>query len=682
MNLLKRIVAITTVFAVLFGITGPAQAATVAELEAQIAALLAQLSTLQSQLAALGGGTGVTGCAISSFTRNLSQGMSGDDVKCLQIILNSAPDTQVAASGVGSSGQETMYFGPLTFAAVVKFQEKYASEILAVYGLTTGTGYVGTTTRAKLDALLGGGVVPPPVTCGTGTCDAGETYASCPTDCPFTDTTCEGGEGSYTVLIAAEPVGATVNGGAGIEAYGIDITAVNSDITIGKIDLQVSVAVGATTYDPGTFINAFHVYLDSVSDANLVKTIDNPSFTLDTSNVYYAPLTGLTAKVPMDETHTVLIVMDTVGSMDNNRTVTLNVYGNNGIRGRDCAGIDSYMALATTRVFTVRPVSGNATFTFSLAPDNPDSQNYYSNSTTGITTDTPVLVFRGKAQSGNVVWTTAGLAWTTGASEAIPSVLKIKDSDDTLIASCTPNANAGECRFTNFRYPVTAEETEEFTYYANWAAMTDTSINIWQGVQIPATSAANAFERADGSRVNATIAAALATNPLFIYEQGVKLSLVSASATGAAPISVGGGTTSSTGTITFKAEPFGGTLTYLEYVSEATGTLAAGGGVWLDAIWASGTGISGEASAGSTAITVARTIAQTPPRNVFDGESATVTVTETIGTDASGNSGNNLRYCMYGLTWTVGNNANFYTGNGSGGNLMDTWCSPWVYFNP
>jgi len=90
-----------------------------------------------------------------TFTTNLSEGQRGEDVEYLQILLNEDPDTLVAQEGPGSPGQETDYFGPLTTDAVVRFQEKYVDEVLTPVGLTSGTGYVGAQTRAKLNELLG-----------------------------------------------------------------------------------------------------------------------------------------------------------------------------------------------------------------------------------------------------------------------------------------------------------------------------------------------------------------------------------------------------------------------------------------------------------------------------------------------------------------------------------------------
>ena len=183
MSLIKKIVAIATVFSVLTFVS-PVFGATVEELQAQINLLQATLSQLQAQLAALQGQPTVTGCTITSFDRNLKQGMSGDDVKCLQIILNSATDTQVATTGAGSPGSETTYFGPLTFEAVKKFQEKHRSEILdPIAPGFAPTGYVGAKTRAKLNTLIG--VTPPPgVVCGNGVCESGETSTNCTADCP------------------------------------------------------------------------------------------------------------------------------------------------------------------------------------------------------------------------------------------------------------------------------------------------------------------------------------------------------------------------------------------------------------------------------------------------------------------------------------------------------------------
>ncbi len=80
------------------------------------------------------------------FNTTLKQGMTGNDVKYLQVFLNSDTSTSI-----GNSGKETSYFGNATKAAVGKFQIKY--------GLVAGTsdpayGLVGPKTRAKINSLL------------------------------------------------------------------------------------------------------------------------------------------------------------------------------------------------------------------------------------------------------------------------------------------------------------------------------------------------------------------------------------------------------------------------------------------------------------------------------------------------------------------------------------------------
>ncbi|MCK5021668.1 MAG: peptidoglycan-binding protein [Candidatus Pacebacteria bacterium] len=152
--------ALTLVFG---GAVAPAQAQTMEELTAQINSLLSTIAALQAQLLSMSGGTTQATGVSYNFTTNLSKGDSGVQVMNLQKVLNMSSDTQAAVSGVGSPGNETEYFGSLTKAAVIKFQNKYASEILAPVGLSAGTGYVGPSTRAKLNTM-GGAVVTTPGT--------------------------------------------------------------------------------------------------------------------------------------------------------------------------------------------------------------------------------------------------------------------------------------------------------------------------------------------------------------------------------------------------------------------------------------------------------------------------------------------------------------------------------------
>ncbi len=82
----------------------------------------------------------------SLFTLDLKSGSQGGEVRELQACL--AKDFQIYPEG-----QITGYFGQKTKGAVIRFQEKYAEDILDPWGFTAGTGIVSKTTRAKLNEI-------------------------------------------------------------------------------------------------------------------------------------------------------------------------------------------------------------------------------------------------------------------------------------------------------------------------------------------------------------------------------------------------------------------------------------------------------------------------------------------------------------------------------------------------
>ncbi|MCH7604556.1 hypothetical protein IID24_00975 [Patescibacteria group bacterium] len=82
----------------------------------------------------------------ATFQTRLKKNSQGQEVRNLQTCL--AEDLQVYPEG-----QITGLFGPLTEKAVIRFQEKYAKDVLVPLGITIGTGTVGPSTREKLNEI-------------------------------------------------------------------------------------------------------------------------------------------------------------------------------------------------------------------------------------------------------------------------------------------------------------------------------------------------------------------------------------------------------------------------------------------------------------------------------------------------------------------------------------------------
>jgi hypothetical protein len=126
-------------------LTKPIEQMTKTEIQARINEIMVLVVKMQAMLAKLSAGT----ASCQSLDQDLYFGLKEDArVVCLQELLASqGSDIYPEALATGS-------FFTATYSAVIRFQERYAQEILAPTGLTRGNGYVGARTRAKINELL------------------------------------------------------------------------------------------------------------------------------------------------------------------------------------------------------------------------------------------------------------------------------------------------------------------------------------------------------------------------------------------------------------------------------------------------------------------------------------------------------------------------------------------------
>ena len=126
----------------------PQEEGLISELLAQIESLKAEIARVQAQIDAI---LGKKTISCQNFTNDLYFGMTNSqDVRCLQQFLINQ------GSGIYPEGLITGNFLSLTQAAVIRFQEKYADEILKPLGLTNGTGYFGSLTRSIANRRISG----------------------------------------------------------------------------------------------------------------------------------------------------------------------------------------------------------------------------------------------------------------------------------------------------------------------------------------------------------------------------------------------------------------------------------------------------------------------------------------------------------------------------------------------
>jgi len=339
-NSFRKISAIGLSLMTVVSLSGisPAFGATAADIQAQINALLATIQALQAQLSGIQGTTPTT---TYSFTRDLTLGSTGSDAMDLQKFLNSQGFT-VAATGAGSPGNETSYFGSLTQAALAKYQ--------AAKGITPSVGYFGPKTRAFVGSVATGGTTTGGATTPVTTVPAGtDLVVGLASDTPASLTLGTGtafnralkvnltaGSKAVNVTgITLQKTGfvgnTTLNGVDIVDPLGVRhgnvVTSINADntITITFPTAPITVPAGQSTY----IVVRFNVAGGALSGGSTVGfAISSASaITADTTAISGAfPITGNTMTLVTGSSalaSTTLDVLTTTGSS------TLNVDPNN-----------------------------------------------------------------------------------------------------------------------------------------------------------------------------------------------------------------------------------------------------------------------------------------------------------------------------------------------------------------
>ncbi len=122
----------------------------IARLMAKIEELKKEIALVQEKIRAILDERNKVNC--EEIKNNLYYGLRNDqEVRCLQKFLREQ------GQEIYPEGLVTGNFLQLTRLAVVRFQEKFAKEILEPLGLKAGTGYVGPATRKKINEILSGG---------------------------------------------------------------------------------------------------------------------------------------------------------------------------------------------------------------------------------------------------------------------------------------------------------------------------------------------------------------------------------------------------------------------------------------------------------------------------------------------------------------------------------------------
>lgn len=452
----NKIIAIALALTTVMSVAPFAGAATTDDLQAQINQLSEQLKQISQILTALTAqGTITATPAVSAsncFTKTLQKGVTNDEVKALQTALKSD-------SSIYPEGLVTGYFGPLTEAAVKKFQAKYGID---------QTGIVGPNTRAKLNSLY----------CATTTTPTTTTTATA-TVTPTATVAPSYGTLSVNEVPVANPFSELYAGNT-YEVFAAEFKATGSDITIRKIAINMTSDnmfpwqkfASVSLWDGSTKLAEL-----AVNQSNLIEN----SFATD----YTANISGLNIVVPNGQKKTITTKVTLLPALTTTaQTASFTVSMTPDIVYVDTAGVvyTNLQNLAKTtitkKVESVKE-SNKANFVVSTATDNPVAANVVASKSN--TTPVTLLSLSVKNDSDvsatiNKASTTVTVASTT-TGQYITSVELWDGSTRIQTASANLSATtSANVTWENFTLPIAANTTKNLVVKAVVASLNNATL--------------------------------------------------------------------------------------------------------------------------------------------------------------------------------------------------------------
>ena len=337
-----------------------------------------------------------------TFSSNLGESryLSSQDAAALTTALTNA--------GVWSGGAITTYNDSVA-SAVSGFQEKYASQILAPYGLSYGTGFIGVSTRSELNSLYGCSAPTQPVQ--STQCPAGYTCT------PINQNPAPVCPAGYTCTPITTNPTQPVNPSQASISY---VQTVGSNKTNNSIWSSAPAVVIGQGFTPNSTVTVW------IGD----DTIPGQVNANGTQVSFNAPsLTG---------TYGLYVATSMTGGFINSQTNTVNVT----LYWPTCSNSSSGCSPT--------PISSSASASLSLDAATPQTQSVnVTNTTQGQYLSLPVMTFDVNAQgvSENLTGLTVQVLQKTGQGSVNAAYLY---QGSTLVSSAAVNSN-GSATFSNIQ---------------------------------------------------------------------------------------------------------------------------------------------------------------------------------------------------------------------------------------